>query len=104
MSVAEYPRKVIKDYNYFFRGLKVEPEALLDAMNVLDDQIVSRAADRHAEQIAKYELDCLEAIENSDLSDRNKCAEIVALLHGTKNILQIKATLQEGQSDKAPYA
>jgi hypothetical protein len=65
VSVAEYPRKAIKDYNYFFRGLQIEPEALLDAMNVLDDQIVSHAADRRAEQIAKDELECLGAIEVS---------------------------------------
>jgi hypothetical protein len=102
LSVAEYPRKVIKDYNYFFRGLQVEPEELLDAMNVLGDHIVSRAADRHAEQVAKDELDCLGAIEDSDLSDRDKCAEVVALLHGTKNISQIKATVQEGRSNKVP--
>jgi hypothetical protein len=80
--LAEYPRKAIKDYNYFFRGLRVEPEELVAAMNVLDDQIVLRASDRRAEQIAKGELDCLEAIEDSELDDRDKCAEILALLQG----------------------
>jgi hypothetical protein len=102
VSVAEYPRKAIKDYNYFFRGLKVEPEELLDAMNVLNDRLISRVADRRAEQIAKDELDCLEAIEDSDLSDRDKCAEVVALLHGAKDISQILTTIQERRSDKAP--
>jgi hypothetical protein len=102
VSVAEYPRKAIKDYNYFFRGLQVEPKELLDAMNVLDDQIVSQVADRHAEHIAKDELDCLGAIEDSDLSDRDKCVEVIALLHGTKHISQITTTLQEKRGDKTP--
>lgn len=95
VSVAEYPRKAIKDYNYFFRGLRVEPGELLDAMNVLDDQISSRASDRRAEQTAKDELDCLEAIEDSELDDRDKCGEIVALLRGSKKSSQIFTTLQE---------
>ena len=102
VSVAEYPRKAIKDYDYFFRGLKVEPEELLDAMNVLDDQITLRASDRRAEQIAKDELDCLEAIEDSELNDRDKCAEIVALLHGAKKISLIITTLQENPREKTP--
>jgi hypothetical protein len=83
-SVAEYPRRALKDYTYFFRGLKVEPEALLQAMNVLDDHIVSLVSDRRAEQIAKTELDCLEAIEASQISDRDKCVEIMALLKGAR--------------------
>ncbi len=101
VSIAEYPRKALKDYNYFFRGLKVEPEELLAAMNVLDDHIVSRASDRRAEHIAKDELECLEAIENSELRDRDKCAEIVALLNGSKTVSQILATLQEPQTQNA---
>ena len=100
VSVAEYPRKAIKDYGFFFRGLKVEPQELLDAMNVIDDRIVLRADDRRAEQIAKDELACLEAIEESDLNDRDKCAEIMALVHGTKAIAEIGTTLQEFRSVK----
>ena len=102
VSVAEYPRKAMKDYNYFFRGLKVEPEELLEAMNVLDDHIVSRASDRRAEQIAKDELDCLEAIEDSELRDRDKCAAIVSLLNGSKTVSQILTTLQEKPKQKVP--
>jgi len=94
-SVAEYPRKAIKDYTFFFRGLKVEPQELLDAMNVLDDRITRRAADRRAEQIAKDELACLEGIEESDLNDHDKCVEIVALLHGTKTLAEIRTALSE---------
>lgn len=101
VSIAEYPRKALKDYNYFFRGLKVEPEELLAAMNVLDDHIVSRASDRRAEHIAKDELECVEAIQNSELRDRDKCAEIVALLNGNKTVSQILATLQEPQPQNA---
>jgi hypothetical protein len=101
-SVAEYPRKALKDYNYFFRGLKVEPEKLLEAMNVLDDHIVSRISDRRAEQIAKDELDCLEEIEESELSDRDKCAEIFALLNGSKTVSQILRTLQEASKQNTP--
>ena len=55
-------------------------------MNVLDDRIIQRAADRRAEKIAKDELECLEDIQESDMNDRDKCAEIVALLHGTKTM------------------
>jgi len=95
VSIAEYPRKALKDYNYFFRGLKVEPAALLEAMNVLDDHIVSRVSDRRAEQLAKDELDCVGAIEDSELRDRDKCGEIVALLNGSKTVSQILNTLQE---------
>jgi hypothetical protein len=95
VSIADFPRKAIKDYNYFFRGLNLEPQELLDAMNVLDDHIVLRASDRRAEQIAKDELDCLEAIEDSQLNDHDKCVEILALLHRTKTTSEIAQTLGE---------
>jgi hypothetical protein len=100
VSIAEYPRKAIKDYNFFFRGLKVEPQELLDAMNVVDDRIILRADDRRAEQIAREELACLEEIEESELSERDKCGEIIAMLHGTKAIKEIETTLQETRSVK----
>ena len=66
------------------------------------DHHLGVGAGSHAEQTAKDELDCLGALEDSDLSDRDKCAEVVALLHGTKNISQITTTMQERLSDKAP--
>ncbi len=60
------------------------------------------ASDRRAEQIAKDELDCLEAIEDSELNDRDKCAEVVALLHGTKKLSEIITTLQNTPKEKPP--
>ncbi len=39
-AIAEYPRAGLKSRAYFFRGLKVIEEDLLNAMNVADDQLV----------------------------------------------------------------
>jgi hypothetical protein len=93
-SIAEYPRKAIKECSFFFRGLKVESQDLLDAMNVIGDHIILRASDRRAEQTAKDELRCLDIIQASELSDRDKCDEMLALIQGRKNISQITATLE----------
>jgi hypothetical protein len=89
-AIAEYPRTGLKSRAYFFRGLKVSEKDLLGAMNVADDQLVSRWFQPESLGIALEELEVLEQIDESEQSDHDKCGSILDLLHRAKSLDDIR--------------
>src|SRR5580658_4730541 len=65
-AIAEYPSAGQKSRAYFFRGLKVIEEDLLNAMNVADDQLVPNWFQADSLNIALAELEVLEQIDESE--------------------------------------
>ncbi len=80
-DIAAFPRKAISD-NFFFRGLKVPEDALIDAMNVADDSLVQEINQRRIKERCKAELDLLLRIEKSPQKPQEKCGLVFRLLDG----------------------
>lgn len=87
-SIAEYPRKAITD-PYYLRGIMVDLDELLKAMDVCDDAIVREWSLRRSDILdlelrALNELDRLKAIiSKHDMSAREKCEEILQVIEGS---------------------
>jgi hypothetical protein len=89
-DVGEYPRAALKNRAYFFRGLEVSEKDLLAAMNVADDWFVDQWFQPESLGIAVEELGVLEQIDESALSDHNKCELVLDLLHRAKSLEDIR--------------
>lgn len=85
-AIAEYPRAALKSRAYFFRGLKVSEKDLLNAMNVAEDPLVAEWFQPDSLDFAQAELDVLGQIDDSERTDRDKCALILDLLHRSRPI------------------
>lgn len=81
MAIAEFPRKVFSDH-YFLRGLGLDEDALLDAMDVCGDDILQHRNHRRVNVRAKAELGLLKELGAEPISDRAKCEAILCLLRG----------------------
>ncbi|MDQ0287201.1 hypothetical protein J2Z49_002322 [Desulfofundulus luciae] len=83
-DIAEYPRKFVTD-PYFARGLRVNGDDLLRAMNVCNDMCVKLWFEHgtKVEERARNELNILQQIiQQEDTDQRAKCAAILALIEG----------------------
>ena len=89
-AVAEYPRSALKNRAYFFRGLQVKEEALLQAMNVVADPLVAEWFQPRSLETAREELEVLDQIDDSDRPDRDKCELILYLLHRARSLDEIR--------------
>lgn len=98
-AIAEYPRAALKGRAYFLRGLKVTEKDLLQAMNVAEDRLVAEWFQPDALEIAQAELDVLGQIDESERSDRDKCALILDLLHRSRPIDAILHLTQNKTED-----
>jgi hypothetical protein len=82
-AAAEYFRKATFGTGHL-KGLEISEEEILDAMDVCGDWIVGQSRNSKNEKTAKAELLQLEKIQSSDLDDRAKCVEILALIENQK--------------------
>lgn len=82
-KLIEFPRKCLTD-KYALRGLKLEADEVLKAMDVAGDHLVQdHFADKRVDRIAVAELDQVrELMAYSD--DRQKCAALLRLLGGKR--------------------
>jgi len=85
-SIAEFPRKALTD-RFFFRGLQVNEEELIKAMDVCNDALVKRWAQRECswrelEQRARSELQLIHQIMEDQADPRSKCGALLALIEG----------------------
>lgn len=81
-DVAMFPRKALTD-SFFFRGLKVRDDDLIQAMNVADDHILrGDAPTRGIKDRCRAELDILARVERSSIDVRAKCELVWSLLRG----------------------
>lgn len=86
-SIAEYPRRAITD-PYYLRGIRVDLDDLLKAMDVCGDAIISAwlSTTRNTLKVelrALEELDKLRTIiADPDIGGRQKCEQILLLIEG----------------------
>ena len=81
-DIATYPRKALTD-GFFFRGLKVSEEDLIESMNVAEDVLCSDLSSRGIKKRCKDELDLLTRIEASLLDSRDKCGLVHKIITGS---------------------
>lgn len=96
-DVAEFPRKALTD-PFFFRGLRVSEEDLIEAMNVLDDAILRERTLKGIKDRCKRELELLDRIETSSLESREKCDLVLMVLADATTDVVEKALLEEEPS------
>jgi hypothetical protein len=94
LSIVEYPRKALTD-GYFLRGLRVDRDTLLAAMDVCQDRAFQNGNRFEAEE----ELKCIDRIMNSSASARDKCQALLKLMAGAQ-ISEIDAALATANGNK----
>jgi len=80
-KIAEFPRKSLTD-SYFFQGLRIKHDDLIDAMNVCNDSIITDYKEMDVEERAYAELAQLNEIIKSESDNRTKCENILRLISG----------------------
>jgi hypothetical protein len=98
-AIAEFPRKSLSD-PYYLRGLRVDVERLLSAMDVCGDAILSKKNERSASARAKEELALLKDIVSDQADDRAKCVAIMKLMMGA-NPEEIKADMERQSENES---
>lgn len=93
MDVAAFPRKALTD-RFFFNGLKIGEDDLIDAMNVADDALCRDLRARGIKDRCKSELGLLARIEKASLDARARCELACRLLDG-ESAEAIDAALKE---------
>lgn len=80
-DIASFPRKALTD-GFFFRGLKVEEENLMDVMNVAEDTLFNDLNKKGIKTRCKAEIELLSLIETASLEARDRCELVWDLLDG----------------------
>ncbi|MBU2055532.1 MAG: hypothetical protein KJ936_08400 [Proteobacteria bacterium] len=80
-DVAAFPRKALTD-SFFFRGLNVHEDILIEAMNVADDALCRDLRTRSIKDRCREELDLLSRIEKAPLESRDRCELVRRILAG----------------------
>jgi hypothetical protein len=81
VDLAAFPRKAMTD-SYFFRGVTVPEDDLLEAMNVADDALFRDSRTRGLKERCRAELDCLSRIEQADIDSRARCELVWRIISG----------------------
>ena len=82
-DLALFPRKALTD-PFFFRGLRVSEDDLIDAMDVADDILVSDRMKLRMKDRCKADIEVLGQIKKAEIDAREKCDLIWRLLRGEK--------------------
>lgn len=80
-DIVRFPRKALTDY-FFWRGLRVRSDDLLEAMNVADDALCCDFRVRGIEDRCRAELALLSEIELASIESRDRCELMWRILAG----------------------
>jgi hypothetical protein len=80
-AVAEFPRKALTD-GFFFRGLKVNEDELINAMNVADDALLRGSQARGLKARCKTELELLDMVTVTPMEPRQRCELVWRVIAG----------------------
>lgn len=81
IDIATFPRKALTD-SFFFRGLKVDDDDLIEAMNVAEDALCRDLGTRGIKDRCRMELDLLSRIVKASMEARNRCELVWQILAG----------------------
>jgi hypothetical protein len=93
MHVARFPREALTD-RFFFNGLKIAEDDLIDAMNVADDAVCRDLRARGIKDRCRSELNLLARIERASVDARERCELTTRLLDG-KAAEEIETALEQ---------
>ena len=93
-DLATFPRMILSEDIYFLRGISIDENSLLQAVNVCNDQIIEAAEKEHVKKRAYLERYFIQEIDKADVSSEIKCRAIFALIDG-KPIDEIREMLIE---------
>jgi hypothetical protein len=80
-DIASFPRKALTD-SFFFRGLTISEESLIEVMNVADDVLLRDMGSRGLKDRCRAELALLSRIEKASIDPREKCSLVFQLIDG----------------------
>lgn len=80
-DIATFPRKAVTD-KFFFSGLAVPENDLIEAMNIAEDNLCLDLGARNLKERCTSELDLLVEIERKELSARDRCELVKRILCG----------------------
>jgi len=80
-NIASFPREALTN-SFFFRGLKVEENDLLQSMNVAEDALFRNPYDKGIKTRCKADLALLSRIKNASLENKDRCKLVWGLLDG----------------------
>lgn len=80
-DIVAFPRKAKTDV-FFFRGLAISDDELIEAMNVADDWLCRNFRARGIKEKCEAELDLLTRIEKSAISSKDRCGLVERILAG----------------------
>jgi len=89
-DITAFSRKALSD-SFFFRGLKVPEDNLIEVMNVADDAICRDLRNRGIKDRCKDELVLLSQIEKASIESKDRCEFVCRILNGD----QIKSISEE---------
>ncbi len=80
-DIAKFPRKALTD-RFFFSGLKVSEDDLIEAMNVAEDALCRDLRSRGIKGRCMAELELLSGIEKASMESRDRCELVWRILTG----------------------
>jgi hypothetical protein len=80
-DLAAFPRKALTD-RFFFSGLKVQEDDLIEIMDVADDALCLDLRARGIKGRCKAELELLSRIEKASIESRDRCELVWRVLTG----------------------
>jgi hypothetical protein len=95
-DIAAFPRKALTD-GFFFQGLKVCEDDLIEAMNVADDALCRDLRARGIKERCRVEIELLSRIEKASIESRERC-ELVWRVFKGDSIQAIGETLKKKET------
>jgi len=80
-DIAVFPRKALTD-PYFYSGIKIPEDDLINAMNVADDALCQNLYARGIKERCQEELKLLTRIEKASIGARERCELLLRILSG----------------------
>ncbi len=80
-DVAAFPRKALTD-SFFFRGVKVAEEDVIEVMNIADDALLQDLSTLGIKDRCKAELALLAEIESASMKSRDRCEMVWRVIAG----------------------
>lgn len=98
-SIAEFPREAMTN-RFFWRGMQVNEDELIKAMNVAGDYLIDEYGSRKAMQRAAVELDLIKQLEDASTDSLAKCRSLWTLIT-TGKMDEVEALIKEAAAKPA---
>jgi hypothetical protein len=99
-GIAEFPRQAMTD-RFFWRGIKTDENALVNAMNVAGDYLVEEYGGRKAAQRAQLELEMIKQLEAVSCDAQAKCRALWTLITTGNEEAVVALVAQEPVVDRS---